>query len=244
MIEEYTKFDEDGFCVYQSVFKDDIINDLNSFSKTLKAQRGHDKKRKWYSWENVNDMTDEEFSSVDWAYHWSEHASNPSIDFIKKELSKYNDTILGTDNWVWYSCDFITLKPDMSFVRPHIDTPYRFSEFKYAEKHLGIQYGIPLDDVDELNGATGFVPNSHKYILDGKSIQNHLESWDIFFLDNYIQPRIQKGGFIMWNPRLLHSTMPNRTKEDRKMLLIHAADKKTSKRLMTVDASINSTLRK
>ena len=83
-------------------------------------------------------------TEVDWAYYWTEQVTHPYIDEIREHLGKYADAAFGEGNWVWHVTDFIVLHPGMNFYRPHIDTPYRFKEFRYAEELLGLQFMVKL----------------------------------------------------------------------------------------------------
>jgi ectoine hydroxylase-related dioxygenase (phytanoyl-CoA dioxygenase family) len=101
---------------------------------------------------------------------------------------------------------------------------------------------VMMCDFNEHNGATGYVPGTHKYMFDPKSIQDD-KSWDIFFADNYQQYTANAGSFVAWHPRLLHSTMPNKSNNIRRALLLHAAERTTSRRLSVIDPQVNSSIR-
>lgn len=230
-----------GFTKQDSVFPAEMIKELNDYADSLKPERGHDMNQKWHGWNEVEKLEDP--FSVNWAYYWSAHAEHPHIETIKQTLEPLADAAFGKDNWIWYVQDFITTMPGMNFYRPHIDTPYRFKEFRYADNLLGLQFAISMCDFTEWSGATGYVPGSHKYIYDGIHMRDKQESWKIFFADNYKQFNAPAGSFVCWHPRLIHSTMPNKTKEPRRALLIHAAERITARRLDVIDPQINSVLR-
>ena len=63
-------------------------------------------------------------------------------------------------------------------------------------------------------------------------------------MDNYTQYTAPAGSMVAWHPRLLHSTMPNKTDQVRRALLIHAAEKTTARRLEVIDPQVNVVLRK
>ena len=231
-----------GFTVHQNVFDPVMINELRQFSETLGPERGHDMNKKWYGWNTVKQMKNPE-QEVDWAYYWTTSVSHPHIKTIQDQLANCADAVFGEDNWVWYAEDFISLQPGMNFYRPHIDTPYRFNEWRYSKELLGLQFMVMMCDFNEDNGATGYVPGTHKYIQDADHMRDNPESWNIFFADNYQQYTADAGSFVCWHPRLLHSTMPNNTNEARQALLLHAAEKTTAKRLDMIDPQNNSILR-
>lgn len=236
------EIDEIGFTVQQDVFDREMISELNQFAETLGPERGHDKAMKWYGWNHVEAMEDPK-NEVDWAYYWTPNVSHPHIKTIKNEIAPLADAAFGMDNWVWHVQDFIVLHPGMNFYRPHIDTPYRFPEFRYAEGLLGLQFMVMMCDFTPDNGATGYVPGTHKYIQNAISMRDQLDVWNPFFADNYKQYTAGAGSFVCWHPRLLHSTMPNKSNEIRRALLLHAAEKTTARRLDVIDPQVNSALR-
>ncbi len=237
-----------GFTVHENAFDADCIRELNDYASTFEAERGHTKDLKWYGWNNILDMKQkgEDPKNIDWAYYWTaEPEGNHFIDnVIKPELGKCADAAFGENNWVWYCCDFIVLHPGMNFYRPHIDTPYRFKEFKYTEGLLGLQFMVMLCDFTPDNGATGYVPGTHKYIYDYyQNMYADKSHFDLFFMDNYKQHLAPAGSFVCWHPRVMHSTMPNKTDDIRRGLLLHAAEKTTARRLKTIDPQHNHILR-
>ena len=230
-----------GFTVQRDAFGIDKINELNEFAETINPERGHTKDKKWIGWNQIKDIENPK-TEIDWAYYWTEQVQHPIINEMKNTLAQYADAAFGEHNWVWHVQDFIVLHPGMNFYRPHIDTPYRFPEFRYNQELLGLQFMVMMCDFNEHNGATGYVPGTHKYMFDPKSIQDD-KSWDTFYADNYQQYTANAGSFVAWHPRLLHSTMPNKSNKIRRALLLHAAERTTSRRLSVIDPQVNSSIR-
>ena len=230
-----------GFTVQRDAFDIDKINELNEFAETINPERGHTKDKKWIGWNQMKDIENPK-TEIDWAYYWTAQVQHPIINEMKNTLAQYADAAFGEHNWVWHVQDFIVLHPGMNFYRPHIDTPYRFPEFRYNQELLGLQFMVMMCDFNEHNGATGYVPGTHKYMFDPKSIQDD-KSWDTFYADNYQQYTANAGSFVAWHPRLLHSTMPNKSNKIRRALLLHAAEKTTSRRLSVIDPQVNSSIR-
>ena len=230
-----------GFTVQRDAFDIDKINELNEFAETINPERGHTKDKKWIGWNQIKDIENPK-TEIDWAYYWTEQVQHPIINEMKNTLAQYADAAFGEHNWVWHVQDFIVLHPGMNFYRPHIDTPYRFPEFRYNQELLGLQFMVMMCDFNEHNGATGYVPGTHKYMFDPKSIQDD-KSWDTFYADNYQQYTANAGSFVAWHPRLLHSTMPNKSDNIRRALLLHAAERRTSRRLSVIDPQVNTTIR-
>ena len=122
-----------GFTVHQNVFDKQAINELDEYAQTLPPDRGHDKNKKWYGWNQVSQMKDPE-NEVDWAYYWTPEPKHSTITTVYQTLSPLCDATFGFGQWAWYATDFIVLQPGMNFYRPHIDTPYRFPEFRYSKE--------------------------------------------------------------------------------------------------------------
>lgn len=237
-----TDLNVEGFTVHKGIFDKNDIAELNEYAATLGPERGHDKNQKWYGWNTVAKMSAEDIAQVDWAYYWTPHAYHPIIGKIKSSLEPCIDQVFGNDEWEWYVQDFIVLHPGMNFVRPHVDTPYRFKEFKYDERLLGLQFMVMMCDFNEKNGATGYVPGTHKYFHEPLPMTKEV-SWEIFFRDNCKQYTAEAGSFVCWHPRLMHSTMPNKTDQVRRALLLHASHKDAAKRLPSLDPATNHSLR-
>jgi len=235
--------DNIGFTVHQSAFDPNVIKELDEYAKTMRPMRGHALDRSWHGWDACASMQDPQ-QEVDWAYYWTDDVSDHAIvqEHITPVLGECADAAFGKDNWSWHVIDFIVLHPGMDFMRPHIDTPYRFKEFKYSEELLGLQFMVMMCDFNEVNGATGYVPGTHKYLIDADEIFQQ-KSWEAFFSDNCKQYTASQGSFVCWHPRVLHSTMPNYTNQVRRALLLHASPHSVRRKLLRLDPTVNQTLR-
>jgi len=135
---------------------------------------------------------------------------------------------------VVYSADVIVNTADnRTKVYPHLDTPYRFPQWSSSRELLAIQFLIPLSDFTKTNGATALVPGSHRY--QWNIDQLYAAVYDQWFLDNLEQVTMQIGDILVYNPRLVHSTMPNLTDNDRLALLISIMDQQLADTLINVD---------
>lgn len=229
-----------GFEIFPAATSVETVHELDCYAQSLRPRRGFDRSQAWHGWNEVDSLSNPA-TDIDWAFYWTQHANHPAIDRIKDTIAPYVDAVMGKNNWLWYLQDFVVLQPHTGMIRPHIDTPYRFSQFKYEPNHVGLQFMVALCDFTESNGATGYVPDTHKYIIDSSHLNNI--GWEIFFRDNYRQFTAPVGSIISWHPRLLHSTMPNRTSEIRRALLLHASENSSFRKLFTVDPNINHKLR-
>jgi len=74
---------------------------------------------------------------------------------------------------------------------------------------------------------------------------SHLKNWVVKesyrgvyteeFLANVVQPEMAPGDVLIYNPRVLHSTMPNQTNVVRRALLSHVTTIEMVKKLKLVD---------
>jgi len=133
-----------------------------------------------------------------------------------------------------YSADCIVNTPaNQQKVYPHLDTPYRFPQWHKSRDMLAVQFLIPLGEFTAENGATAVVENSHRYLWNINDLYTGV--YDQWFLDNLKQVSMQPGDILVYNPRLLHSTMPNHTDKDRRALLISVMDHMLAETLIDVD---------
>jgi hypothetical protein len=98
----------------------------------------------------------------------------------------------------------------------HQDPSY-IDELKYSPLHVW----IPLDDITADNGALCFVPRSHQFFSPYRNISfdppfEHIRP----FVRQYMQPvYVQAGEMLVFDPRLLHNSLPNKTGEKRVVIL-------------------------
>lgn len=154
------------------------------------------------------------------------------------EVMEMNNIILpiikeSIENAHWYASDTVFIEPYSKWVNPHVDTPHRFDKWNNDTRLLGIQSIVPLYDLDMHNGATGLVPNSQKknFAID----MCYKGYYNGYYSRNYIQPTIKKGSVLMYNCRILHSSMPNPTDTKRPAILFNYLDNDIITELRTID---------
>jgi hypothetical protein len=98
----------------------------------------------------------------------------------------------------------------------HQDPSY-IDESKYSPLHIW----IPLDDITENNGALCFVPKSHRFFAPYRNISFNPPYENIRpFIRQYLEPVFLKAGeILLFDPRLLHNSLPNNTNETRAVIL-------------------------
>jgi hypothetical protein len=98
----------------------------------------------------------------------------------------------------------------------HQDPSY-VDELKYSPLHVW----IPLDDITENNGALCFVRKSHRFFSPYRNISFNPPYENIRpFIRQYLEPVFVKAGeMLVFDPRLLHNSLPNNTNETRAVIL-------------------------
>ena len=141
------------------------------------------------------------------------------IELIDPKIQKLIQEIFPGEPYVRYGSDFKVTMPGSTFFSPHFDTPYRFDHYcnDFDERALGMQFAIALDDFTELNGATRFLPGSHRQTMLKSDIQSgkyneELQNNGISFIGN-------AGSLLIYHSRTLHSTMPNNSDKPRRLML-------------------------
>lgn len=136
-------------------------------------------------------------------------------------------------NFYWYASDTVFIEPHSKWVNPHVDTPHRFDKWNKDKRLLGIQCIVPLFDLDMYNGATGLVPQSQ--LKDFPIDLCYKGYYNGYYNRNYIQPTVKKGSVLMYNCRILHSSMPNPTDTRRPAILFNYLDGDIINELKIID---------
>jgi len=216
---------EQGFCVVRNVINQEDIQALNFLQQYLEPCRGHDFTAKYFPKKKL----DEAGKLAIW---WSQQLTGwECVKSINQRLLDITKDWF--DNNVVYVCDVITNEPGNQFVKPHIDTPYRFDQWHESFELLGVQCIVPLCDFNKENGGTGLYPGSHlrNWVVQDSYRGVYTEE----FLANVIQPEMNPGDVLIYNPRVLHSTMPNNTDLVRRALLTHITTRELTEELKLVD---------
>lgn len=216
---------EQGYCVVRNVIDIKDIDALNYLQNYLEPQRGHDFTAKYFPRKQLNE-------AGKLAIWWSQQVVDwECVRFINYRLLEI--TRGWFDNNIIYVSDVITNEPGNQFVKPHIDTPYRFDQWHEEFDLLGVQCIIPLCNFNKVNGGTGLYPGSHlrNWVVKDSYRGVYTEE----FLANVVQPEMNPGDVLIYNPRVLHSTMPNNTDLTRRALLTHITTRELAEELKLVD---------
>ena len=201
----------EGYLFLENIIPDDLIDSINTKLDTLYPIRATSSGKRYEERENISKLTDI-------SYWWSQMV----MDW--PEVIAINDILLPTiaeqlEDAAWYTSDIITINGDTNLVNPHVDTPHRFKQWNMDPRLLGVQCIVSLQDTTPEMGTTGFVPNSHEPDWDIDMCYNG--AYNKYFWDFHEQRDMPKGSVLMYNCRLLHSSMPNYLPEPRPMLLLN-----------------------
>ena len=211
MVEYKDLTDGEGYLFLERAIPEDLIDSINSKLDTLRMVRASSSGKQYAEKDKIKDLPD---VSV-W---WSQMIMDwPEVKLINDLLITRIDKEL--DNAVLYASDIVTINGDSKWVNPHVDTPHRFKQWNDDTRLLGVQCIVSLQDTTPEMGSTGFVPNSHEPDWDINMCYNG--AYNKYFYDFCEQRDMPKGSVLMYNCRLLHSSMPNYLPEPRPMLLLN-----------------------
>lgn len=201
----------EGYLFFENVIPEDLIDGINSKIDTLYPVRASSSGKTYAEKDDIKKLPD---ISV-W---WSQMVMDwPEVKLINDFLiTRINKEL---DNAVWYASDIVTINGDTNLVNPHVDTPHRFKKWNMDPRLLGVQCIVSLQDTTPEMGSTGFVPNSHEPDWDIDLCYNG--AYNKYFYDFCEQRDMPKGSVLMYNCRLLHSSMPNLSSTPRPMLLLN-----------------------
>ena len=215
----------DGYVILENVIPHDLIDTFASKIDTLHPVRASSKDMLYAERGEILNLPD---IAVWWSQLvmvWPEvqEMHNAIYEVVKECIPKAQ----------WYASDAVFIEPHSEWVNPHVDTPYRFDKYNADTRLLGVQCIAPLYDLTFSNGATGLVPTSQKKNFEiDKCYKGYYNG---YYSRNYIQPTITKGSVLMYNCRLLHSSMPNPTDSKRPAILFNYIDSDIVEDLRTLD---------
>jgi ectoine hydroxylase-related dioxygenase (phytanoyl-CoA dioxygenase family) len=217
--------EKEGYKIYEGLIPRILITDLQKCLPNLKTVRAVSSDKVYAEREDISNLKD-------LIVFWSETIEKfPEFIAIKKIV----DPIIKSNffNLEFYAADIVTVNPSSTWINPHVDTPHRFDKWNYDKRFMGVQCIISLDKVTKDNAATGLVPYSQKRDFDIKKCYNG--DYNRWFQDNCKQFDMPKGSLLVYNCRILHSSMPNNSNEPRPALLINYLDKSIIDEVSQID---------
>jgi hypothetical protein len=218
-------FVDSGFIIFDQLLDEKDVVSIESRHSELTPCRGHGIDNSYWPKDKIKDCPE-------LALWWSQQVTDwPEVRRISKTLLDKLGFLF--DDPAIYVTDVISNTPKNKFIKPHIDSPYRFDRWHNEVELLGVQCIIPLCPFTKENGATGLLPGSHK--KDWVVLESYRGVYNEEFLANAVQPPMLLGDVLVYNPRMLHSTMPNNTATTRRALLIHITSQSMVEKLRLVD---------
>ncbi len=215
----------EGYSILPGFVPSLLIADYKAILKDLYPVRASSSKKVYAEREDIKNLED---VSV-W---WSQTVEGYN-EFQK--IKKLVDPVIQNNfsNLAFYATDTVTINPKSQWYSPHVDTPHRFEKWNFDKRLLGIQCIITLEDVTKENAATGLVPFSQK--RDFEINKCYTGTYDRWFMDNCKQYDMPKGSLLIYNCRVLHSSMPNNTDKSRPALLLNYLDKSIIDEVSMID---------
>jgi ectoine hydroxylase-related dioxygenase (phytanoyl-CoA dioxygenase family) len=206
---------KEGYHILENFIPRLLIADFKSRLSELYPVRASSSKKVYAERDDIKNLED---ISV-----WWSQTVHDFVEFTK--IKKLIDPIVETNfnNLTFYASDVVTINSNSIWVSPHVDTPHRFKKYNFDKRLLGIQCIISLDNINKDSASTGLVPYSQK--RDFEIDKCYTGVYDRWFLENSKQHDMPKGSLLMYNCRVLHSSMPNTTNNPRPALLLNYLDK-------------------
>jgi len=220
-----TLIENDGYTVLEDVIPHNLLDSFNNKIDELYPVRASSSNKTYAERGDILKLQD---ISVWWSQLVMDWPEIQEMNHIV--ISKIKEAM---PNAHWYASDTVFIEPNSTWVNPHVDTPHRFEQYTKDKRLLGIQCIVPLFDLDNDNGATGLVPNSQ--LKDFPIDLCYKGYYNGYFRRNNLQPKILKGSVLLYNCRILHSSMPNPTDIKRPAILMNYIDSDIINELKSMD---------
>jgi ectoine hydroxylase-related dioxygenase (phytanoyl-CoA dioxygenase family) len=217
--------DGSGYVVTDNIISNELINKVISKLPACYPVRASSRDKKYAERDDIKTLPD---ISV-W---WSQTVMDwPEVQEIAKIVGEQVKKYLPSAEF--YASDIVTIDSGSTWFNPHVDTPHRFRKWNYNRNLLGVQVIVALHDMDRDSASTGIVPHSQKLDYDiNLCYRGHYNEW---FLKNVMQPTLPKGCVLLYNCRLLHSSMPNPLDWPRPALLLNYLDSSIIEEVTKID---------
>jgi ectoine hydroxylase-related dioxygenase (phytanoyl-CoA dioxygenase family) len=216
-IELKNSYDRDGFAVLHDVFSDAELEELRQIMQSLMAR--------------FDELQGPRARDVGAVGDVEPGSQQPEIDrsalfepalletAIYRKVNALAGEMLGRKTR--YVFDHVICK------MPHCDTPTHWHQDRgYMIPHVSlntINFWIPLQDVDESNGAMRYIAGSHKEYQPHRredDLHPHVLTTDAEE-DKAIICKMKKGDVVMHHPLSLHGSGPNTTDKPRLAWSLH-----------------------
>lgn len=214
-----------GYVVLEKFIPIHLIDKINSRLGEIRPVRASNKNKKYAENEEVKNLQD----ICVW---WSQ--SLLDWDEVKEINNLLHPVVIEhLANGQLYSSDIVVIEPNTKWINPHVDTPHRFQKYNYDKRLLGIQGIVALSNLDESSGSTGLVPKSQNIDFNINLCYKGL--YEEFFKTNCVQPKMPIGSVLLYNCRVLHSSMPIKQNTSRPALLLNYLDSSIIEDVKSID---------
>jgi len=215
----------EGYVILPGFVPSLLIADYKAILKDLYPVRASSSKKVYAERDNIKNLED---VSVWWSQTVHDYKPFQAIKKLVDPVIQNNFSGI-----TFYASDTVTINPGSQWISPHVDTPHRFEKWNLDKRLLGIQCIITLEDVNKNNAATGLVPFSQK--RDFEISKCYKGTFDRWFMENVKQHDMPKGTLLVYNCRVLHSSMPNNSDKPRSALLLNYLHKSILSEVKEVD---------
>ena len=219
----------DGVAIVNTIFDIGKLHELNTVASKLPPFVGLTEGGRWMNHTDVEQCVED----IDWAYHWARTPEDNTFinDIILPTLQGVADVVFDSTDWGWQTTNQYIMSNGQHDLAPapHLDAPYLWPQMLDVQMAkdlpkgpLSLTFMVPLVDFTPDNGATAYVPGTHRHIYDTadwEELKPHLRT---FFNDNYIQPSVPLGSFACLYGNCLHSVMANKTDTVRRGIIYRA----------------------
>jgi ectoine hydroxylase-related dioxygenase (phytanoyl-CoA dioxygenase family) len=206
--------DGEGYVIYEHCIGTDLIDAFNSYRDRLYPVRASSLNKQYAEKGGITVLPDVAVWWSQMLFDWPEVQEIAKI--VTPLVQQFNDKM------VLYATDAVTINPRLSWINPHVDTPHRFEQWNEDERLLGVQCIVALEDMTSEYGTTGLIPGSQNQNWDIKKC--YAGTYTRYFMDKYVQNDLPKGSVLIYNARVLHSSMPNYLPKPRPALLLNYLD--------------------
>ena len=216
------QIENEGFVILRNVISPELLQQLQAHASLQPPRNGQDINNKW--WHPVYGDADEynaEYANIQWKHYWT-----PQIDLnaatcvneVATIVSPIIDEVL--DNWQWWYMDYHVTNPGSDYIHAHVDTPHQFDEWTNPNNIVSLQTLVAIDDFTIENGATALVRKSQTDVFHNPDIADH--KYDDYLKNNNTQFVAPAGSVLIYQARVLHSTMPNNSTMPRRALILNS----------------------
>jgi len=217
--------EREGYIILPSFIPRKLIADFKNRLKDLYPVRASSSKKVYAERDDIKNLED---ISVWWSQLVTDFPETKAIQKLIEPVISHS-----LPNMHLYGSDVVTISKHSKWISPHVDTPHRFNKWNFDTRLLGIQCIVSIDNHTKDNAATGLVPFSQKRNFEIDKC--YTGSYDRWFIENMIQPNMPTGSVLMYNCRLLHSSMPNNLEIERPALLFNFLDKTIADEVSAID---------